>query len=100
MASIPQLNKDINDLQAQIRELKAENEELRNRPVEVREKRVEVPVQVVKVVEKPVEVFVNAPMKNKLVDELRARIKRLEAELLKKPKTVTLSKTERRRMNV
>lgn len=51
MTSIPQLRKDINDLQAEIRRLKNELEREKNKSPIVKEVVKEVPKQVVKVVE-------------------------------------------------
>lgn len=54
MTTIPQLRKDINDLQDQVRRLKIEVEIERSKPPVVKEVVREIPKQVVKVVEKEV----------------------------------------------
>lgn len=54
MTSIPQLRKDINDLQAENRRLKDELAAEKSKPAEVKEVVKEVPKIVTKVVEKPV----------------------------------------------
>jgi hypothetical protein len=77
MTSIPQLRKDINDLQAKLRAAQNKIKELESRKPDIKTVYVDRPVQVIKRVEVPVEKIV---YKEKLVEVPKQVIKVVEKE--------------------